>query len=221
MRSKGKVEVVGLRPSIVFGPRSRWCSDLAGQALKGTAYFLREGSGICNTIYIDNLVEAIVQAAQAPGVDGHYFLVRDRETITWKDFYKPILEACGTEPGDVHEAEAPAFRPSWQDHLGRWRGSPLLQKIKPLVPPLAIRVGKAALQAVPAPSPVSPWPDSRKPLPHVTAEMAALQQCTWRMPCAKAEKMLGYQPKTSFSEGMKRSIGWLKFAGYPLKIPAP
>jgi nucleoside-diphosphate-sugar epimerase len=37
------------------------------------------------------------------------------------------------------------------------------------------------------------------------------------MPCSKAEKMLGYKPQTSFAEGMERSIGWLKFAGYPVK----
>jgi nucleoside-diphosphate-sugar epimerase len=218
MRPTGKVEVVGLRPSIVFGPRSRWCSDLAMEALTGTAYLLREGNGICNTIYIDNLLQAIVLASQAPHVDGHYFLVRDQETVTWKDFYEPILQACGAQVRDVHQVEAPEFRRSWQDRLARLRGSSLLGMIKPLAPPVAIRVGKAMLNALPTPPKPSPWPSAGKPRPQVTAEMAALQQCNWRMPSAKAEKLLGYQPETSFAEGMERSIGWLKFAGYPVKI---
>jgi nucleoside-diphosphate-sugar epimerase len=221
VRATGNVEVVGLRPSIVFGPRSRWCSDLALEALAGTAYLLRGGTGICNTIYIDNLLQAIILAARAPEVDGHYFLVRDRETITWKDFYGPILGACGANAGDVHQVEAPEFRRSLKDRLAGLRGSPLLQMIKPLFPTAAIRVGKAALEALealPAPSEPSPWPRDEKPRPRLTAEMAALQQCDWRMPCAKAEKLLNYKPETSFSEGMERSIGWLKFAGYPVKI---
>ena len=218
MRPTGKVEVVGLRPSIVFGPRSRWCSNLVSEGLTDTAYLLGEGNGICNTIYIDNLLQAIVLAAQAPHVDGHYFLVRDRETITWKDFYEPILKACGAHIGNVRQVEAPEFHRTWQDRLARLRSSSLLRITKPLAPPVAIRMGKAALEALSPPSTPSPWPSAGKPGPQVTAEMAALQQCTWRMPCAKAEKLLGYQSKISFSEGMDRSIGWLKFAGYPVKI---
>jgi nucleoside-diphosphate-sugar epimerase len=217
LRPTGKVEVVGLRPSIVFGPRSRWCSDLASEALDGTAYLLGEGTGICNTIYIDNLLQAIVLAAQAPQVDGHYFLVRDRETIAWKDFYEPILEACGAHLREVHQVEAPEFRRSMKDRLADFRGSSPVRIAKRLAPPVAIRMGRAALEALPAPPKPSPWPSAGKPRPQVTPEMAALQQCDWRMPCAKAEKLLGYQPGTSFSEGMERSIGWLKFAGYPVK----
>jgi nucleoside-diphosphate-sugar epimerase len=220
VRSTGKVEVVGLRPSIVFGPRSRWCSDLAGDALKGTAYLLREGNGICNTIYVDNLLEAIVLAAEAPQADGQYFLVRDRETVTWKDFYQPVIEACGAHLRDIHQVAAPAFRPSLKDRLriDSLRGSALVRIAKPLAPRAAIRMTKAALEALPAPVEPSPWPSDGKPRPTITREMAALQECTWQMPCARAEKILGYQPQTSFSEGMARSIGWLKFAGYPVKV---
>jgi len=219
MRSAGKVEIVGLRPSIVFGPRSRWCSDLASEALKGTAYLLRDGKGICNTIYIDNLIQAIVLAAEAAQVDGHYFLVRDRETVTWIDFYKPIVEACGADIGAIHHVAPPEFRQSWKDRLriDSLRGSPLVRMAKPLAPRVAIRMTKAAMEALPAPAEPSPWPSDRKPRPNITREMAALQQCDWQMPCAKAEKILGYQPLTTFTEGMARSIGWLKFAGNPVK----
>ena len=217
-RPTGKVEVVGLRPSIVFGPRSSWCSDVAREALAGTAYLLREGAGICNTIYIDNLIQAIVLASEAPGVDGHYFLVRDRETVTWKDFYEPILNACGAHVHDVHQVEAPQSRASWKDRVDGVRTSPLLQKVKPLAPRVAVRMVKAALNAVPPPAEPPAWRSDEKPRPAINPAMATLQQCEWRMPCGKAEKLLAYQPKISFAEGMKRSIGWLKFAGYPVTI---
>jgi len=217
MRRTGKVELVGLRPSIVFGPRSRWVSDLASEALAGTAYLLRGGHGICNTIYIDNLLQAILLAAHAPKIDGRYFLVRDQEKVAWKDFYEPILEACGAQLRDVHPVEAPQFRRSSKDRLHRLRANPLLRIIKPLAPRAAIRMGKAALEALPTPPTPSPWASAEKPRPRVTAEMAALQLCDWQMPCTEAEKCLGYKPQTTFAEGMDRSIGWLKFAGYPVK----
>ena len=218
LRPTGKVEVVGLRPSIVFGPRSRWISDVAEQARHGTAYFLREGSGLCNTIYIDNLLDAIIDAAKAADIDGQYFLVRDAETVTWKDFYEPILEACGSDLEAVHQVEAPEFQPTWKDRLAGLRQSHLVKMIKPLSPRIAIRMGKAALNAVPAPVESSLWADTGKPSPNVTPEIAALQQCAWQMPRARAEKLLGYRPQISFAEGMKRSIGWLKFAGYPVTL---
>jgi 2-alkyl-3-oxoalkanoate reductase len=218
VRTTGKVEVVGLRPSIVFGPRSRWCSDIAQQAKQGTAYLLDGGNGICNSIYVDNLVQAILLAGEAQNADGRYFLVRDRETVTWRDFYEPILKSCGASLADVHAVEAPQRRSSWMDRLNKFRGSPFFTMTKPLIPRAAIRVGKAALMAVPAPAESSPWPGDDQPRPRVTFEMAALQQCEWKMPCAKAEEILGYQPEVSFAEGMRRSIGWLKFAGYPVEI---
>ena len=103
---------MGLRPSIVFGPRSRWCSDLAREAIERTAYLIQEGHGICNTIYIDNLIDAIVLAAEAKGVDGQYFLVRDKETVTWREFYEPILKACGVSVDEIHHVEAPPLNGS-------------------------------------------------------------------------------------------------------------
>jgi nucleoside-diphosphate-sugar epimerase len=206
VRSGGKVEFVGLRPSIVFGPRSRWCADIARQAQNGTAYLLLNGTGICNTIYVDNLIDAIVSSAEAPGVDGNYFFVRDRETVTWKDFYQPIVQACGVDLREIHQVDVPEFRQSKQDQIARLRGNALLKLIKPLAPRVSIRVVKAALGALPTPETPSPWPSANgKPHADVTEEMAALQQCTWQMPCAKAEKLLGYKPQTNFGEGMQRS----------------
>ncbi len=91
-----------------------------------------------------------------------------------------------------------------------------MQLIKPLAPRVSIRVVKAAIGALPVPEEPSPWQENDGPVPQVTEEIAALQQCRWQMPCAKAEKTLGYAPRISFAEGMARSVGWLKFAGYPI-----
>jgi hypothetical protein len=54
------------------------------------------------------------------------------------------------------------------------------------------------------------------PEPAATLEMTLLYQCQYKLPDAKARQMLGYQPVVSFSEAIRRSIGWLAFAGYPV-----
>jgi nucleoside-diphosphate-sugar epimerase len=76
MRQTGDVEVVIFRPGIVFGPQSRWVVELANQLLQGTAYFIKDGSGICNTVYIDNLVHAIHLSLEKTGIDGEAFFRR-------------------------------------------------------------------------------------------------------------------------------------------------
>ena len=46
LRSQGDVEIVILRPGIVFGPRSSWVSNFADHLLSGNAALLNRGQGI-------------------------------------------------------------------------------------------------------------------------------------------------------------------------------
>jgi hypothetical protein len=76
---------------------------------------------------------------------------------------------------------------------------------------------KGAIKAVTSPPRPSPWALTSKPGLQVTEEFAALHQCSVQLPWKKAELILGYQPTVSFADGMKRSVGWLAFAGYPVQ----
>ena len=53
--------------------------------------------------------------------------------------------------------------------------------------------------------------------PQPTLEMTMLQQCRWHLDWSKAATALGYEPVVSAAEGMRRSIAWLRFAGYPVR----
>jgi nucleoside-diphosphate-sugar epimerase len=41
------------------------------------------------------------------------------------------------------------------------------------------------------------------------------------LPDAKARALLGYEPSVGFDEGMRRTLGWLRFAGYPVSAAGP
>src|SRR5258705_363109 len=75
LRADSSVELVMLRPGIVYGPRSRWTAGWADDLLAGRAYLIGDGAGICNAIYVDTLVHAIRLATEAPAaaVDGQAF----------------------------------------------------------------------------------------------------------------------------------------------------
>ncbi len=215
-RAKGSTEIVILRPSIVWGPRSRWVSDFADAVLQENACITDHGRGICNSIYVDNLLAAVELSLDTPGVDGEAFLVQDDEAVTWRDFYAPILAAFGKSWDDVSEVVPSA--PRKQTAVGRVEalgGSRSVQTVVPYVPKRIKRVGRALLKAWPHPAPADIWSLPRPVPPALSQEMARLYQCSWRLPDDKARRMLGYAAALPFEEAMRRSIGWLKFAGYP------
>lgn len=215
LRGQGTVEIVILRPGIVYGPRATWITDFADALLAGRAYILDRGQGICNGIYIDNLVDAILLASAAPGVDGQAFLLGDREEITWADLYAPIAEALGMELEDVPEAEVPDFAPTWRDYFRRARKSGVGQVLLGCFPQWLRQAVYNVLVASVA-VPPSPWTLPSVARPTATQEMALLYRCRTKLPIEKAQRELGYVPRVALAEACAQTVAWLAFAGYPV-----
>jgi nucleoside-diphosphate-sugar epimerase len=158
LRSRGTVEVVILRPGLVTGPRSSWIVNFAEDLLAGRAYLNNRGRGICNSIYIDNLVHAIYLSATGAGIDKHAFLVGDQETVTWSDLYRPVAGALGFDIAQVPEAILPANTATWFDRLKKIYASEHGQALLSVFP---MRLKRAVVSALSSyfrqSSPLSPW----------------------------------------------------------------
>ena len=208
-RRSGSVEIVLLRPGIVYGPRSAWTGGLADELLRGEAALVEGGHGICNGIYVDNLVHAILLALTAPGVDGQAFLVGDRETVTWRDLYRPVADALGFDVDLLPTPPASAAA----------RGVPLAERVRDSAAfkrlPSTVRAGLAA--AYLARRAGQPGRAADVGAPKVTLEKALLHTCAHKLPWSRAEECLGYRPVVSFAEGCRRGVAWLEFAGYPVR----
>ncbi len=202
-----------LRPGVVYGPRSRWIADLATDLIDGRAWLYDGGRGICNGIYIDNLVAAIVACLHAPDEAAGAYLVGDNETITWEQFYRAAALQLDVPWTSIHQVtRLPSFHRSWKDRAGRAAAHPFVQRLLPLVPYKLKRSAKAVLAAA-SPTPRNDsWSLPSAPRPHITQEMALLQQCAWKFPHARAEQNLDYRPPVTFVEGIDRSFAWWHFA---------
>ncbi len=212
LRQSGSVEVVIFRPGIVFGPRSRWITELADQLVHGTAYFINGGQGICNTVYVDNLVHAMRLALTQPNADGEAFFVGDRELITWFNFYHPFAEYLGINPDQIPLVDVPQFTHSWkQQALGSVWNSTVIQKLIASIPNDFKQVAKHTLsKKEPRSGELTESAASNfERQPVVNEMMAILQQSQYKLPFTKAEEILGYEPLVSFHEGCQRSIEWL------------
>jgi len=216
VRQSGKTEVVILRPGIVVGPRSFWITDFAGKLLSRQAAWLDHGRGICNSIYIDNLVYAIDLAMSAPNVDREAFLLGDEEMVTWADLYLPIAAALGIAQEQIWELTEATVAPiSWQERLHRLRSAPPTQRMLAHLPD-RLRQALYALFFAGAPTATSPTPTLQNVPSVLSEEMALLYQCAYKLPHLKAAASLHYVAPVSFEEGCRRTIAWLQFAGYPV-----
>ena len=213
LSASGSVEVVMLRPSVVYGPRSRWIADTARQLLDGSACLIREGAAICNGIYVDNLIHAVELALQVPQAAGHAFLVGDAESVTWQVFYQTIANALGISMDTVRSIEPPVFPHPFKESVGNFAALPATQIVLPLIPGKLKRLTKLLLANWQEPTPGNVWKLRPETACATTEELTLLQQCQWQLPNQKAQAILGYQPEVPFDEAMRRSLDWLKFAG--------
>jgi nucleoside-diphosphate-sugar epimerase len=211
MAAAHEVEFVTLRPGIVYGPRSRWTGGVADELLGGDAFLLRGAAGVCNAIYVDNLVAAIDLAIESPEAAGEAFFVNDAEALRWADLIEPLADALKLTRDSIVRptlAEALASAPSWMDrHLVPAAKQAFRKLPRRLAHSLrAVRRGAQPSRAVAGPPP-----------PHHSREIALLQTNSVRLPNDKAERLLGYRPAISPEDAMRRSIAWLRFAGYPVE----
>lgn len=214
LRQAGSVETVILRPGIVYGPRSQWVGGWADELLAGEAYVVDGARGACNAVYVDNLVHAVMLAAASERADGRVYLVGDREQPSWRDLYGPIAEALGRSLDQLPDrpASAAASESAAPSRLQRLRRAAPVKSLAGMLPrPIRVGVG-AGLNAYRA----RRSPGGRSTGAAVSLERALLQTASVWIPWTRAEVELGYAPVVSFDEGLRRSIAWLEYAGYPV-----
>ena len=87
-----------IQPTIVYGPFSRyWIDQPADMLIDGAVVLPAPGDGICNAVYVDDVVSALILAACRDAAHGETFLVSGPDHPTWLDFYGACARALGRE----------------------------------------------------------------------------------------------------------------------------
>lgn len=210
LRRRGKVELVVLRPGIVYGPRSQWIGGLADDMLAGMAYLVDGGAGLFNGIYVDNLVDAIMRCLDGAESEGQTFLLGEDATPSWHEVYHRIARAIGCDIAEIPKLGFEERRLTLKDRLDALRMSPTVKSITRSMPRrLQDGLGAfwAAASAGEGEAPAGPSP---------TREMALLHRSRYVPSWEKARRVLGYSPPVAPEEAWRRTIAWLAFAGYPV-----
>lgn len=209
------IELFVLRPSIVFGPRDRWITTLVEDLEKGTAWLIENGQGICNTIYVDNLIEAVRCCLTAPSkAAGQPYLVGDAEEVSWYDLYQATARALGMGMETVHLLPIPpAPVRELSDMFDEFRARPSTQRLIAAVPQKIKGLSKGALAGLNSPSLPNRWQlPSTPPSLSPSREMVLLQQCRHRFSQNRAAESISYKPVVSFEEGLRRTMAWIEWS---------
>jgi len=98
LHRKHGLPAVIIQPTIVYGPFSQnWTMGPLEQLKKERVVLVGGGSGLCNAVYVDDVVQALLIAATAEKVVGETFLVSGETPVTWRDFYGAYERMLGFE----------------------------------------------------------------------------------------------------------------------------
>lgn len=183
-----------IRPTCVYGPYGlAFTIDPIQQLATRKVVLINGGEGLCNAIYIDDLVDGILLAAVEPAASGETFLMAAETPLTWRDFYAAYEQMLGKESTigmTIEElrtyARREAERKTWEEELSeRLRRMGVGQQIEPR-PELF-----------------------RAPSEHGLAFYSSRT----RFRIDKAKRLLGFQPAASFDNGIDLTGQWARWAG--------
>jgi nucleoside-diphosphate-sugar epimerase len=201
-----------LRPSIVYGPFSKqWVADLAPRLLSGRwGTFKKYGEGICNLIYIDDLVSAILLAEEKNEAIGEVFNINGPDTVTWNEYYRRYNAKLGLKELREISPSRALFMATAAD-LARYMNHYLKKHVNNISAYPVSRIGGAGN---------SKFKDLMRQLKY-RLKIAPSKRHLLRLANrhtiydgAKAKNLLGFTPKFDLDRALELSISWLAHHGY-------
>lgn len=112
------IPYVIIRPTYVWGPNSQHFTIGPILQMKSNNFFLvNEGCGIANAVYVDNLVDAIIEAGINRNAINKSFVITDDSDYTWGDFFNYYGNFLGKKLSTIYykseNKKISAFEINW------------------------------------------------------------------------------------------------------------
>jgi len=117
------IPAVSVQPTMVYGPFGpAWTLRILNDLANWRVILVDGGRGLCNAVYVDDVVTGLILAATRDEAVGEVFLLAAAEPVTWAEFYGRNGDILGLPRGrgtvEMSRAEAEAL---WQERT-RKRG---------------------------------------------------------------------------------------------------
>jgi len=200
--------IVVLRPGLIWGPGSPWVEGPGAELVHGSAYLVGDGSGICNLMYVDDLVRRIFAVVDHAAPVSGFYNVADSGPITWAEYYAALASAVGASAWEIQRLPAGPYHAGLRERLGAVRDTPLYRGLKERLPletrtRLKLRLARARGATSSA--------GAARPAP--TRTMWELQRTRAALPAERFAAAFGPTPRTPFADAIAASAAWLGFIG--------
>jgi len=211
---KGLLHSSILQPTIVYGPYSwLWTDFVVEKLLSGTVVLPAQGEGICNAVYVDDVVDALMLAAMRPGRSGEKYIISGPTPPTWREYFESYNQFLGKgsiQYIDVAVLAAERSGPAGKmknilanpSHLANWKPvRHVLNMLQKLMGDRFIEGLKFLLKGLrKSTGPIIYYPDA------VDLELYC---ATGICRIEKAKNLLGYAPKMDFKSGFALTAEYL------------
>lgn len=97
--NSNKVPVVILRPSHIYGPYSQhWTTGPIEMLRQGCYVLVNGGHSPSNAVFVDDVVDAIELAIKEDQAIGHALTISSNQPYSWKEFFSSYAEMISTQP---------------------------------------------------------------------------------------------------------------------------
>ena len=228
------VPVVVVQPAIIYGPNAPCAFEMLNELRTRRVILPNGGLGICNLVYVDDVVTALILAATSDRVAGERFLISGPEYPTWAQFVGAFESMLGVHR-TVSLSEHDALRLWRRSNTSRWlvpeaflaiRTDPRLRErllgtreataarwLASRVLPRSLRRGLRTASRITDHS----GSDHELPIEAVRPWVVRNMTRRARVSIDKAHRILGYAPVFTLDRGMDLTEQWARWAGL---IPA-
>jgi nucleoside-diphosphate-sugar epimerase len=203
-----------LRPSIVYGPYSAlWTIEFAERLQVHPWPFAKDFcQGICNLVYVDDLVHAVMLGLTRPEAVGQAFNINGPDRPTWHAYFEALNNAMGLPPL-VPKARTASTLSAWTMQPVRAAAKFALRHFQAPIMGMYQRYDLAKKVMKLAEGMIKKAP---------TTNEFRLFSKVGRFPTGKAERLLGYRPQFDMADGIAMSVQWLRHHGFiKAKVQSP
>lgn len=213
---KQGLPVAIVQPTIVYGPFvPSWTLGPVNQLKNGKVVLVNNGEGWCNAVYIDDVIDAMILAATREEAVGEAFLISGAEPVTWKEFFAAYEKALGIKATISMTYEEIECRLRKQENLFYQTIYMIRDPRRLLRTPLAAKTYNMAINQIPW----IPWESIKNALYTQKNQLfmpdwqqLSLYRSRTRVRIDKAHKVLGYEPRFRFEQGMEMTARFIKWA---------
>jgi nucleoside-diphosphate-sugar epimerase len=167
----------------------------------GTVVLPADGQSVCDAVYVDDVVRAMVLAATRPEAVGQAFLISG-PPVMWSEFYKQIARDVGADGPRYLPGSTIVKQTSRAGRIRQLASSPglLVRRLLQSGP------GRKILRKLPSPVPGPLEPLAYRPEAQIQGmihvpNLGSMQSHT-SVSWDRAHRLRGYEPRYDFAAGM-------------------